>query len=93
MSQLRLKETEEFLTALVNTSAQGIESFADGAQVSDVPDFFDEALSWEKAITGFAAGFPAEARTATGSSSWLYPPYLLQFETTLTSCGLFKRNK
>lgn len=61
----QLKETTEFFDAAFGTVAQGIESFADGAQVSDVASFFDEALLWQKGVQGFAESFGPEATAAT----------------------------
>jgi len=58
-----LKETSEFVASLVNTFAQGVESFGDGFDLTDVTDFVDEALSWEQAIRGLSA-FKDEAENA-----------------------------
>ena len=60
-----LTETRQFLDALFNTVSQAVESFDDGVQLLDAADFLDEALSWEAAVKGLAAGFPAEAKAAT----------------------------
>lgn len=62
-----LIQTTEFIHALFNTAGQAIESFVDGVQISDAPDFIDEALSWKGAIDGLKEGFPSEARTASDS--------------------------
>jgi len=50
-----MKETKELLSALTDTAAQGVASFSDGFQFSDIPDFVDEALSWPQAIKGLEA--------------------------------------
>lgn len=63
-----MKETNELITSVIETVAQGIESFADGVQLKDLIDFFDEAVEWGEAITGLAEAFPQEARDATPES-------------------------
>lgn len=60
-----LKETKEFVDALFGTIAQGVESFKDGAQITDILQFVDEAELWRKGIEGFAANFRGEALSAT----------------------------
>lgn len=61
----QLKETTEFFDAAFGTVAQGVKSFADGAQVGDIADFFDEALLWQRGVQGFASSFGPEATQAT----------------------------
>lgn len=59
-------ETTELVDSVFDTAAQGVESFADGVQpLEDLPDFFDEALDWPKAINGLAKGLPTEAKVVT----------------------------
>lgn len=59
-----LKETREFADALFGTIAQGVTSFKDGAQISDILSFVDEAELWKKGVEGFASNFKGEAVAA-----------------------------
>ena len=56
-----LKETTEFIEAVFDTLAEGIRSFGDGAQVTDIFNFTDEAIKWKPAFEGFAENFRKEA--------------------------------
>lgn len=58
---VEIKETQEFVDALFDTLAEGIRSFGDGAQVTDIFNFTDEAVKWKPAIEGFAENFRKEA--------------------------------
>ncbi|MEL6968623.1 MAG: hypothetical protein AAFO02_00530 [Bacteroidota bacterium] len=60
----QLPETTEFFDAVFATIAQGVQSFSDGADLVDIPAFFDEALLWQKGVNGFAENFGPEAQTA-----------------------------
>lgn len=59
-----LKETREFADALFGTIAQGVVSFKDGVQITDILAFVDEAELWKRAIEGFASNFRGEANAA-----------------------------
>lgn len=61
---VELKETQEFIDALFATIAQGVESFQDGAQITDIISFVDEAELWKKGVEGFSKNFRAEALAA-----------------------------
>jgi hypothetical protein len=56
-----LKQTREFADALFGTIAQGVISFKDGVQITDILQFVDEAELWKKGIEGFATNFRGEA--------------------------------
>ncbi len=71
-----LKETSEFLDAMFGTIGQGVESFKDGAQITDILSFVDEAEMWKKGVEGFASGFKGEAVEATPAAiDELFLPY------------------
>lgn len=62
------KETKEFLDLLFALIEQGVDSFEDGAQLSDAPDFIDELTQIPQAINGLAPNFLKEARESTPRS-------------------------
>lgn len=80
-----LKETTEFLDAVFGTVGEGVRSFNDGAQVTDLVNFFDEALLWQQGIKGFAENFPKEAATATVVS---VDELFAGYQTKLTTSGM-----
>lgn len=70
------KETNELGTSLFNTIGQGIESFRDGAQISDLTDFIDEGLSWQNAIQGLTGNIKKEAQAVTAEViEQMFVPY------------------
>lgn len=75
-----LKETNEFTTSLVNTFAQGVESFGDGFQITDVADFVDEALSWEQAIRGISSFKDEAAKAKPEDIEAMFAPHLTRMK-------------
>ncbi|MEO1210781.1 MAG: hypothetical protein AAFX78_14695 [Cyanobacteria bacterium J06638_20] len=74
-----LPQTGEFLEAFFGTLAQGVTSFRDGAQVTDILAFVDEAEMWRKGIEGFASNFRGEATAASPEAiDELFSPYYVQ---------------
>jgi hypothetical protein len=60
-----IPQTAELIDTAFDTGVQGVVSFSDGAQWTDIADFFDEAMDWNKAIQGLAENFQPEAAVAT----------------------------
>ena len=59
-----MKETQEFVDALVNTVAVGVTQFADGVQWTDLGAIIPASLAWNGAIEGIG-GFREEMLNAT----------------------------
>lgn len=58
-----MKETTELVNSLFDTTAQAVESFSDGFQLTDIASFLDEAVDWPAAVNGLAA-MGEEAKSA-----------------------------
>lgn len=59
-----MKETSELVNSVFDTTAQAVESFADGFQLTDVAQFLDEAVDWPAAVNGLNA-MGSEAKVIT----------------------------